>query len=593
MKNKFFAKIKNTFSSLIEKTKSAFAREKVAYAFHKYQAFTALQAREVFSKENQSNELKDKIVRIVFAILKFVVVFAIAFVICFVLGLYVIQPLSMYNLLVFFVTIMFVLQLITTAASCTKNYYISEDNKVLITFPSKGGSLFLSKLTIEYLKQLKSTAEFFFPAAAGLIAYTALSNPLSPFQLLSVFWLVFPIVLMVAIIVLLGSLLSVLYLQYLRLVKVFPIIRIIVLSVLFAAVIYGAVTLISMIPADLELLRTWNGIKANIDAFLAKFAELMVPFDWFCSIVVGYTSKSYQGYRMKGMCFANFFLALAIVLVLFAIVFFAIKLLFLHMMTKSVDFEKVNEKARHRNHVHHKHTTFVFKELKISFRTFEISATYIVTYVIIPVLIFLLCKIFDAINTSMKGNMLSIMFIVLLIILPLLASNSPISSAYSREGHAGYIKKTKPIRPLTPMFSKLLFNLVLSIPSIFACMVIVAEFGKIDLPTVIILGICILLVQYAHIFFSSTLDFVNPKNENYQIEGQNAKNSNENISTVVAFIMSFIFAFLIYFLFTEQIKRQSPTFIGAAIRMLIVSVIAFGSFLTLYLLKLKAFFVEK
>ena len=138
------------------------------------------------------------------------------------------------------------------------------------------------------------------------------------------------------------------------------------------------------------------------------------------------------------------------------------------MMTKSVDYEKVNENSKNKNHVHHKHTTFAFKELKISFRTLEISGTYIVTYVLIPVLILLLCRIFDAINTNMKGDMLTIMFNILLILLPLLASNTPIASAYSREGHAGYIKKTKPIAPFTPMISKLLFNLVLSVPSIFA-----------------------------------------------------------------------------------------------------------------------------
>ena len=283
---------------------------------------------------------------------------------------------------------------------------------------------------------------------------------------------------------------------------------------------------------------------------------------------------------------------------LFIIVFIIIKKLFLHMMTKSVDYEKVKENVKHPNHIHHKHTTFVFKELKISFRTLEISGSAIVIYVLIPVLILLLCRIFDAINTNMKGDMLTIMFVILLITLPLLASNTPLSSAYSREGHAGYIKKTKPIAPFTPMISKLAFNLVLSAPCVFASMFIVGKFGKIDTFSVIIVGISILLLQYAHIFYSSTLDFTKPRNENYQTEGQNAKNPNENVSTVIAFVMSFVFAALVFFFFNERVKMNQQTgaevsFVNAALKIAFISIATFASTFTLYLLKLKAFFLER
>ncbi|MBQ0009071.1 MAG: hypothetical protein KBS97_02225 [Firmicutes bacterium] len=594
----FFAKIKSNVKGYFDAThikfKKFFTKENLSYDFDKYKAFTALQAREVFSKESQSNERKDKIIRIVLMILKFVVVVGVAYALCFVIGTFgVILPKSFFSLFVFFTTIMFVLQLISTIVSSTKNYYISEDNKVLITFPSKGASLFLSKMTIEYLKQLKNTVDFYLPVSIGIIIYTALTNPLSPLPLYSVVWIVFPVIVMVAIIVLLGSLISVLYLQYLRLVKIVPAVRLVLVGAIFALIIYGAVLLIGLIPPDLNLLNTWNTIRANIDSFLNTFSNVMVPVSWFCNSIVGVTSPSYKGYRLNGACFGKFFAVLGCTIVLFFIVFFVVKALFLHMMTKSVDYEKVNEKAHHRNHVHHKHSTFAFKELKISFRTFEVSATYIVTYVLIPLLIYLICKIFDAINTSMKGNMLSIMFIVLLIVLPLLASNAPLASAYSREGHAGYIKKTKPIQPTTPMLSKLLFNLILSIPSIFVSMYIVGIFGKIDIGTVIIVGVCVLLLQYAHIFYSSTLDFVNPKNENYQIEGQNAKNSNENISTVVAFVISFLFAFLVFFFFQEQVLAHAETFLPAAIRLLIICILTFGSCLLLYFLKMKAYFMEK
>ena len=583
---KFFAKLRRNF-------KAFFSKDYMTYSFIKYRAFTGLQYKEVFSREKAATKTSDKIIRIVSPIIRFVIVFALTFVL-FVLNTVfnIVQINSIYFFLVFFTTVMFILQLISSTVSCTKSYYIAEDNKVLITFPSSGASLFLSKLTIEFFKELKNTVGLYFPVVLATVMFAATSNPQCPFQIGSVFWLIFPMILYVAIIVLLASLLSVLYLQYLRLVKVVPVIRIIVLAALFTGVIYLAVLVINKIPENIELRTMWNDIRFGIDDFLIRFNQIAVPASFFMSVICGFTG-AYKGYRLKGLSFGRFGLLLAISIVLFALVFIIIKRLFLHMMTKSVDYEKVNEKANHPNHMHHKHTTFAFKELKISFRTLEISGAYVVTYVLIPVLILLLCKVFDAINTNMKGDMLTIMFNVLLITLPLLASNAPISSAYSREGHAGYMKKTKPIAPYTPMISKLLFNLVLSVPSIAASVYIVGRFAKIDAGSVVILGICILLLQYAHIFYSSTLDFTNPRNENYQTEGQGAKNPNENVSTVVAFVMSAVFAFVVFFLFKEQVVKEADTFMAAAVRVLFVSIVIFSSCLLLYFLKLKAFFMER
>ena len=586
--SKFFGKIKRSF-------KAFFNKEYLSYSFHKYKAFTALQVREVFASEKSTNNAtREKVIGIVMPIVRFVVVFALTFALLFLNSIFgIIQPLSLYYFLVFFTAVIFIMQLLASISSCTRSYYIAEDNKVLITFPSSGASLFLSKLTVEFIKELKSTLGIYIPVIFGLIVYSSVLNKLAPFQFISLIWAVFPIILFCGVIVLLGSLLSVLYLQYLRLVKTIPVIRLIVLGVLFAGVVYLSVLLINLIPANIELRLMWNTMRAGIDGFLKVFTKYAVPIDFFCSTIVGFTGTSYKGYHLTGLSFGRFFIILAIFIVLFVVVFIVIKKLFLHMMTKSVDYEKVNEHIHHQNKKHHQHTTFAFKELKIQVRTLEISGTYVVTYVLIPVLILLLCKIFDAINTNMKGNMLSIMFILLLICLPLLASNTPISSAYSREGHAGYIKKTKPIKPYTPMFSKLLFNLVLSIPSILASIIIVGKFGKIDVPSLIFLGISVLLLQYAHIFYASTLDFTKPKNEEYQTEGQGVKNPNENTATVVAFILSIVFALLVFFFFNEQVKFKEPTFIKAAVRVFAVSVVIFVSCLSLYFLKLKAFFMER
>ena len=590
----FKTRIKNFFANLKEKFKAFFNKEYLSYSFHKYKAFTALQLKEVFGKDKEStNQVRDRIFAIVLPVIRFVVVFAITYALFILNDLFgIIQPVSVFNFFVFFTAVILILQLLASISSCTKSYYIAEDNKVLITFPSAGGSLFLSKLTVEFIKELKSSFNLYIPFTMAMLIKIATSRTIAPFQLASVFWCIFPIILMCVFVTLLGSLLSVIYLQYLRLVKTFPFIRAIVLAILFGGAVYLAIKVINLIPPDIELRLMWNTMRSGIDGFLKSFEKGAVPIAYFCSIICGVTG-TYRGYRLTGVSFGRFFILLLILIGLFIIVFIMIKKLFLHMMTKSVDYEKVKENIHHDNSAHRQLTTFAFKEFKIQTRTLDISGTYIVTYVLIPVLILLLCKIFDAINTNMKGNMLSIMFILLLIVLPLLASNSPLASAYSREGHAGYIKKTKPVKPYVPMISKLLFNLVLSLPSIFASMFIVGRFGKIDTASTILLGFSVLFLQYGHIFFSSTLDFTKPKNEAYQTEGQGVKNPNENASVVVAFAIAFIFAFLVFFFFNEQVKAKDITFVKSALKLFTLAFVIFGSNVLLYFLKLKAFFLER
>mgnify|MGYP003294132596 CR=1 FL=1 len=592
----FFRKVGTTFKNLFTKIgnsfKNTFNKENLTYSYHKYKAFVALQAKEAFDF-SLGKETKDKVLKIATTAIKIIAVLAITFLVCFLCGLFGLIPSNrFYEFLLFLTVVIFVIEVIVSMVDSTKNYYIAEDNKVLITFPSAGSTLFLSKLTIQFLKQLRAAVYFYYPIVLGVIIY-GLTIKMTPFSIVSIFWCILPIILLVAIETLLGALLSVLWLGFLRLIKRFPIIEIILFIALGAGFIYLAVYLINLIPPNIDIGLTWNSIKANIDTFLKAFRDTMVPFNFFGTTMVGERGAGYLGFKLKGIHFARFALLLAIVLGLLLIVFLVIRQLFLFMMTKSNDYEKVKENALSKNHRHGHYITFAYKELKISFRTVEISGNYILTYVLIPILTLLLCRIFNAINTSMQGDVLVVMFNILLITLPLLASNASLASAYSREGHAGYIKKTKPVNPLVPLFSKLLFNLFLTIPSIAVSVFIFGKYSNIGVLPVVLLGISILLIQYGHIFFTSSLDITNPKNEQYQTEGQSAKNSNEIISTIVAFVIAGVFAFLTYFLFNQSLSYAYEDYTKAAIRLLLIGVGVFGSFLTLYLLNIKAFFVEK
>lgn len=584
---KIGTKLSNTFNYY-------FKQGGFKYSARKYKCLTALQARETF-EFSKATQAKDRVIKIVSPIIKFIVVFAVAYVILFVQSIFtIIQTNKVLHLYVFFTLLMFVLQTLSCMISTTKNYYLAEDNKVLITFPSSGSTLFLSKLTIEFLKELKNAAFFYLPISLAILFFGTGAN-VAQFAIISVIWSIIPCIILVAIEVLLGSLLSVLWLAFLRLIKKVPIIETILILAAAAGIVYLAVYLINLIPGEgqLVLMNTWKDIKSGMNNFLYDFATALTPVMWFCSIIVGKTDLSHFGYRLDGASFGKFGLLLLILIGLFILVFLIIKKLFLHMMTKTNDYEKVKENSHDKNHVHSVNSTFVFKELKMSFRTIEVSGAYLITYIAIPILILLLCKIFNGMELSEKGDALAIVFCVLLIILPLLAANTSLASAYSREGRAGYIKKTKPVNPIIPLISKLVFNLILTIPSLAVSGWIFGKYTRIDTASAVIITIAILFMQFGHIFFSSTLDVTKPKNERYATEGENYKNGNEAIATVVAFAMAAIFTVLVYFFFNESRNLFQETYVKASLKMLFIGLAVFGSSLLLYILKVKAFFVEK
>ena len=274
------------------------------------------------------------------------------------------------------------------------------------------------------------------------------------------------------------------------------------------------------------------------------------------------------------------------------IVFLAIKPFYFSMMTKTGEFNKEIINNPKKNVKHRKYVTFANKEMKLSFRDFDISGSYLAIYILVPILLYFMNKVYGAIGTSQVGKMMVLAFSILLTILPYLASNSIIATLYSKEGRAAYIKKTKPIDPLWPLISKVLFNLILSVPSITVCMVIFGLMCGTPIWGCILLGIAFISLQYGHIFYSAGLDIMNPQNEVYATDGEQINNPNENKATVTGFITAFVYALIAYLLMQESVKTYGNTHM-AVIKLLLIALVYFGAMFLLFYLKVRAFYYEK
>ena len=538
---------------------------------------------------------KTLIQTIVFGLLKFIVVTGIVFGVLFLLSM--IDFMSKYHhtlpFFTMFLAVVIFLNLCSSTYNLTKSLYFADDNKVLITFPVNANKLFFSKLFVYFFYELKKSFSLLIPSILGFLIFGIVGKGVySEVTPLTIVWLIVPVVLLIIVQVLLSAILSIPFLYIYRLFKRNQIFDLILVTIVVAALIVVVVNLINLIPDDIDLDRQWPFIKNGFWNFVLTFARFAYPINLYSNIFFGEYSGGAVHYVISGFTFVRMGITIGVIGLLVLISFLLIRPFYFTSIYKTFEYDKNHQLVSRKNVKHKKYVTFANKEFKLSFRDFDISGSYIAVYIIVPILLFFMDRVISAISTSMRGNNIAIAVNALLTILPLLASNSTIATLYSKEGRTAYLTKSNPVNPFIPLTSKLLFNLVFSVPSIVACAIIFANFSGLGVLIAVLFSVSVLLIQYAHIFYSAAQDIMNPQNEVYATSGSDFNNPNEAKATVMAFIGSFVITLAFYFLLTESVRLYN-NYLSAFIRLLIVSIALFAGFLLLFVKKIKAFYYEK
>lgn len=568
------------------------------FSFKKLWVLVMFQLREKLDL-GWIKQKKDLIRKIVFTVLKFVAVMFGTFGACFLLSstFGLVKTADIINVYLVFFAVYALVNLINITLGMIKSLYYAEDNKLLVTFPVGSSSLFLSKLMVFLLAELRRSVDILLPVTLGAVLCGVANGLVDPVCL---FYCMIVLIIVVGIMVVLGALLSIPTSYLLILFNKVPILELIGFVIIMAGIIVGVVTLINLVPENINLLNEWPEFNNNIQAVISTLSRTLVPITFVIEIIFGSPSYNNQtnshGFSFGWDTIGSTGILIGVLAVLSVIVFFAIRPFYFYMMSKSFEFDKVPVDVQKSNVVHKKYITFIDKEFKITFRNVEISGSYLIVYIIVPILLLLIDAMFSAINKRLEGYIMTYAFNVLLMTIPYLASNSMIATLYSKEGRAAYIKKTKPVSPLIPLTSKLVFNLALSIPSIIACGVVFYNFASasgIKAVHAVLLAFSVLFIQYAHIFFSATLDIMNPQNERYATQGEDFTNPNERTATIVAFITSFVVAFITFFLLKDSYYHNGESFDAAFIKIFCLSLLGLASTFTLFVLKIKAYYFEK
>ena len=478
------------------------------------------------------------------------------------------------------ISLVFTLMMLASVISCTvgltKSLYFARDNAVLLTLPCKPIQVYLSKLIIFFIFELIRNFSFVVPL---FIAYF-ITHGYAWYHYL---WLMVCILLVSLFTVSVGTLLSIPAMWISNVFRQFKSLQAITLAGSIALVSFAVFHAISLIPENIDLIATWGTTFWEIQDFLNAYATKFSFIYDFTLMMLGETQNLVTTFPV-GATALRFFKLLCATAVLYTVGLLIVQPLFYKMASKP--FEHMKRRTRtHKNRKLPRPVSVIWTEVLVAMKTparifFNVGVLFS-----IPVLIFLLNKIFLAMNTREMGNYMVLAFNVLIILLVVLNANTYAASVFSRDGRSSYLIKVQPAQYRTLLQAKLLPNTVFVLAALVAALFILLRYASFGTANTLMLMGAIAALYVAHLLFCAELDLMNPQNELYAAIGNSEKNPNETTATLTAFLISFVVAAALFFLMME----------GSAVffKFLIVSLALLFWRGWLFFSKIKVYYKEK
>ncbi len=499
--------------------------------------------------------------KVVFTLLRFIVTLAFAYLLFWAssfLRIFHNSPYLPTSLMTMLLSLILVISTVTTTNKVVTSLILAPDNKLLITLPVPANKIFLSKIIIFYIYELGRNATMTLPL---FIAYGMLS-PVSPFFY---FWVIIAFIFISMIPVVLGMVLSIPALYIKRFFARFPVVKHIVSVLLLGVIIYLLVQLILVIPPTINIVHYWGPIKNLLTTVTNFFQTYFKPIYYLVVMIVGKYSSNMAYTYLDPLPWIVFLSLLAFIALLLTGAYFIVRSLFLQMI--SVDVERAEHFKQGGKVRRMKKPFFAFleKEILISGRSGQFTYNFLLTYIGVPLFLLLINRVFSSMNLYDDGIAFVQAFNLFLITLTYFASNSVLATVYAQEGRAGYVKKTKPINIFSALIAKLIPNMVLSLLSLTATLVVFNIYMQLTFINIFLLALSLFFMQIGSILISALFDLNKPLNELYATSGDTVFNPNETKATIFAFVSAIVYA-LFAFMFLNETKippsvRFNPSFL--------------------------------
>lgn len=469
------------------------------------------------------------------------------------------------------VTVIFSLIQIMSVISCTvglsKALYQGKDNVILLVLPVSHNYVFLSKLAVYYVSELKRNLTLTVPL---FLAYGIINGAVWFYYPWMLFGFLFVSLLPVAI----GAVLSIPALYIPKALSRVPVLKYILILAAAGGLIYLAFVVVGMIPENINLLGQWGSITLRIRNFLNVFARYFAPYHYLTRMLVGGTQEiAHNPFSLQTLYTLLVLLGVCALLILIA--FFTARVLFLKLTARASENEMKGGKTRP-NRVRGKMWSILSEDLLRTARSGKALWFSVVEFFIPAFLIFTLNRIYAAMNTSLTGQTMTSAFNVLVLLVSVLTSNTFLSNVYSRDGAARNLIKTRPADFRLLLAGRLLFRAVVSTLSIIVAVALFHAVSRTTAAQAVPFAIMAICANLAHILWCAEIDVMRP----------NAQSKNAGVAVTVAILMSALFAGGFYLVSDTGASSAFLKLMFAAIIFL-----ALRSFL--YLERVRIYFQEK
>lgn len=519
------------------------------------------------------------IIKIVLSLVKLVVAVVAFFAIFFVAKLLsVFRPFgyipdTVVNLV--FVLIQF-MSIISCTVGLTKTLYMTADNKVLLTLPVAPTEIYISKLILYYIFELKKNVGLTLPL---FVAY-GISN--------GAVWYYYPWLLLCFLFISLvpvaiGAIISIPSLfvwQFLRRQKW---LQYLLAGVAIGVIIAAVVGAIIAIPDNINIMGQWGYIYQGIDNFLNAFANAVKPYYYLTLMVVGGTLRM-RAQLIQGDTFIYFAVMLGGIIVLLAASFFVAKPLFVKMASKQFEYEKKVIPPK-KNRVHSKRLSPFIESIVMDYKDSATMLGYVIQLILPAIATLLLNKIYNSMSTNYTGLVMTKAFNFLVMLVMTLAFNNAYSSAYSREAAARNMLKMRPQSPIYTLLGRITPRAVVILLSTIGVTIVYAQFSA-DTLEILLMTTITFLVSESHLLWCAEMDVMHNYADQYQTVGVEFDSPNDRNSTIIGFILAILFAFLYYFLSDRGVL--SSLLKGLTIALVFTAVRVY-----LFFTRVKLYFVEK
>lgn len=467
-----------------------------------------------------------------------------------------------------FTTVIFLTQIIsivTCVGSMMDVLYNSKENTMLLAFPCNYNEVFISKIIVFALEEIKKSCFFILPF---LISYGMISDGGAAYwaQLIPlwIFIVLFP--------VLFSAIISIPAIFVKKFLGNHPVLFGVLVALLLGGVFALVTYALSFLPTPVKLVAFYN-------TFMNAFRAILIKINKF--------SLFYQLIG-KGMFGKWVYMTFPVI----AAIFVAVMLL-CFFVAMPFYFKAASSSAEHSTGGHHKvgktrfsglFMTFFRKEVKLMFRSSKSLNSALSIILVFPIISYVMNFIVAAVKTNLYGDYMTIAFNVMITLSLLSTYNANCASAISQEGSEFAILKAAPSDTRLATWAKLALTAIVDVLAVLTMCLVITFTTTLPAQDILLMAGIILPVSLGNVLWSFQIDLLNPKINDYAVKGD-AVVDNPNVAKAL------IFGFLISTLIgAVSLLLLIDNYASGWARIYLIGYAFFGIRLYLYKNYLKVYF---